>query len=471
MEVMARPALALAAILVCSACLKKDPLYCDESTPCADPARPFCDVDGVYPASEGIKRTCIPDPFPDAGVGEPDAAGPRSIVGLATSGQQSCAVFNDGGLRCWGTGYLGRGYLEDEYTDGLPYRRGDIPTGGHVREVALGNDYMCIRYAAGGVRCWGFNSGGVLGHGDAGDIVGDSEDETPDKLSDLSLPGAAKQLAAGYDHMCVLLEAGTVHCWGANLYGALGYGHENFIGDAADAGPVSLGAAAVQLAAGTIFTCALLETKRVRCWGNDGAGRLGYGQPGDVGDNEVPDDIDPLDLGGDAVQVATGETHACALLDGGDVRCWGRRTAHGHPEVAEDIGDDETPASVATIDLGTAATQIIAGSGMSCAVLESGSVRCWGDMTAAENGSLGYGYEFAVGDNETPREAGTLLLGGDVDFISGGGASRKHSCVKLVNDEVRCWGANAGAQLGLGHTEDIGDDEEPDSEEQVRIID
>ena len=34
MESMARLALALAATLVCSACLKKDPLYCDESTPC-----------------------------------------------------------------------------------------------------------------------------------------------------------------------------------------------------------------------------------------------------------------------------------------------------------------------------------------------------------------------------------------------------------------------------------------------------
>ena len=62
------------------------------------------------------------------------------------------------------------------------------------------------------------------------------------------------------------------------------------------------------------------------------------------------------------------------------------------------------------------------------------------------------------------------MLGGDVDFISGGGAKRTHSCVKLVNGEVHCWGANSGAQLGLGHTENIGDDEEPDSEDQVRII-
>ena len=72
--------------------------------------------------------------------------------------------------------------------------------------------------------------------------------------------------------------------------------------------------------------------------------------------------------------------------------------------------------------------------------------------------------------SRTAYDADDRLAPGDVDFISMGGASRLHSCVKLVNGEVHCWGANAGAQLGLGHSEDIGDDEEPDSEDQVRII-
>ena len=309
--------------------------------------------------------------------------------------------------------------------------------------------------------------------GDGGDIVtvGDAETEIPEMLSDLPLAGPARQIAIGASHSCVLLESGDVHCWGSNLYGELGYGNENSIGDAGDSGPISLGAPATQIAAGSLFTCALLETKQVRCWGTAVSGRLGYGQPGDVGDNEVPDDIDPVDVGGNVLQIATGDTHACALLEGGDVVCWGDRDAHGHPEIDTDIGNDETPASVGPVDLGSAAKQIIAGSGMSCALLESGSVRCWGDLMAAESGALGYGGEYPVGDDETPRDAGTLMLGGDVDFISAGGASRSHSCVKLVNGEVHCWGANSGAQLGLGHTEDIGDDEEPDTEDQVRILD
>ena len=56
-------------LLSAGGCKVVDPLYCDESTPCTDPARPFCDLEAEHPASEGIKRTCIPDPFPDAGPG------------------------------------------------------------------------------------------------------------------------------------------------------------------------------------------------------------------------------------------------------------------------------------------------------------------------------------------------------------------------------------------------------------------
>ncbi|HKE20655.1 MAG TPA: hypothetical protein VKB80_37530 [Kofleriaceae bacterium] len=60
---------ALFLLLLASAtgCTKYDPLYCDESMSCTDPARPYCDLAGEYPASAGVARTCIPSPF-DAGM-------------------------------------------------------------------------------------------------------------------------------------------------------------------------------------------------------------------------------------------------------------------------------------------------------------------------------------------------------------------------------------------------------------------
>lgn len=59
------------ALLVATAfgCSRKVELFCDENTPCEDPELPFCDLTGEFPASEGIGRTCIPDPFAgDAGL-------------------------------------------------------------------------------------------------------------------------------------------------------------------------------------------------------------------------------------------------------------------------------------------------------------------------------------------------------------------------------------------------------------------
>ena len=99
------------AFVVLSACSKVDPLYCDPSTPCTDPERPFCDDNGEYPASDGIKHTCIPDPFgPDAapqGECEPETSTCANDIEARcdSNGHQlpdrSCSLGCDGtGTRC-----------------------------------------------------------------------------------------------------------------------------------------------------------------------------------------------------------------------------------------------------------------------------------------------------------------------------------------------------------------------------------
>ncbi|MCE9580583.1 MAG: hypothetical protein K8W52_46110 [Deltaproteobacteria bacterium] len=66
---------AAVASLALASCATKDKLYCETDQDCSDnPGRPYCDVAGVYPESEGIGKTCIASPF-DAGVPDPvDAA-------------------------------------------------------------------------------------------------------------------------------------------------------------------------------------------------------------------------------------------------------------------------------------------------------------------------------------------------------------------------------------------------------------
>jgi alpha-tubulin suppressor-like RCC1 family protein len=144
-----------------------------------------------------------------------------------------------------------------------------------------------------------------------------------------------------------------VRCWGANHNGRLGYGNHHDIGDdesPAAAGDVPIGGKVTQIAAGEHATCALLESGGVRCWGKGELGELGYGNTEDIGDDETPAEAGDIVLGGKAIHVAVGYLHACAILETGAVRCWGRADpgSLGYGNV-QDIGDDETPASAGDV--------------------------------------------------------------------------------------------------------------------------
>jgi len=102
---------------------------------------------------------------------------------------------------------------------------------------------------------------------------------------------APAQVAAGAYHTCALLTNGSVRCWGRNTYGPLGYGNTITIGDdeaPKSAGDVKVGGAVTQIAAGSDHTCALLTNGNVRCWGDGSYAPHGYGNTNDIGDNETP---------------------------------------------------------------------------------------------------------------------------------------------------------------------------------------
>jgi hypothetical protein len=125
-----------------------------------------------------------------------------------------------------------------------------------------------------------------------------------------------------------------------------------------------------------------------------------------------------LGAGRTAIAITANGTHTCAVLDDGTVRCWGAN-ALGQLGLGNtaDVGDNELPSSVPTVKLGAGRTAkaIAAGAVHTCARLDDDSVRCWGEGTV---GRLGY-CDFAevgdksadIGDNETPDTAGPVNLG------------------------------------------------------------
>ncbi|HEY0132524.1 MAG TPA: hypothetical protein VGB85_00555 [Nannocystis sp.] len=391
-----------------------------------------------------------------------------SALQVSAGANFTCAVVTGGRVRCWGFGdygALGLASTERIGDDELPSSAPDVDVGGAVAEVAAGGygSGVCARLVDGAVRCWGYDQTftGILGQMNQATI---GDDESPADVPPIDLGGPATQLSFG-GHACALLRGGAVRCWGSNDAGRLGYGHTEDIGDdetPASAGDVDVGDTVLALAVGGTHTCALLPAGRVRCWGIGQDGQLGHGNldplgPPElswIGDDETPAAMGDVPVGGTVVQLAAGMFHTCALLDTGGVRCWGANTfgALGHNLTHhDDIGDDETPASMGDVPIGAPAIQVAAGGSHSCALLTTGAVRCWGDNSY---GQLGLGHTQSL----TAAQAPDIDLGGLATAIH---ISSDQSCAVLVDGTLRCWGRNFWGELGQGHTEDIGDDETP----------
>ena len=327
---------------------------------------------------------------------------------------------------------------------GAPAEQASAPASPQAGGLDVDAHHSCALMPNAAVRCWGHEVSGQLGLA-ATNTIGD--DETPAAASAVDLgPGrTARAVATGNYHSCAVLDDGSVRCWGFGTSGQLGYGRTDTIGDnetPGSAGPVDLGRGrtARAISAGGVHTCAVLDDGSVRCWGFGEDGRLGTGNTRTIGDDETPGSIPPVDLGPGrtARAVSAGAGHTCAVLDDGSVRCWGYgvngRLGYGS---RDSVGDDEVPGSMAPVDLGAGhtATAITAGEAHTCAILNDANVRCWG---YAGHGQLGYGDEQSIGDNESPGDAGPVDLGPDAAAVAIS-AGDVHNCVVLAGGRVRCW--------------------------------
>ena len=107
---------------------------------------------------------------------------------------------------------------------------------------------------------------------------------------------------------------------------------------------------------------------------------MGLGNRKTIGDNELPSTITSINLGTARVKkISLGSGFACALLDNGDVKCWGQNN-FGQLGVGntDTIGDNEHPASQSAVNLPEDVVDISTGEDFACALLKSGSLKCWG---------------------------------------------------------------------------------------------
>jgi len=99
--------------------------------------------------------------------------------------------------------------------DSTPSLATDVLTG--VSAITAGFGHVCALMTAGGVRCWGRNDQGQLGDGTLLDRL------TP---TDTDVLTEVQAITAGYSHTCALMKTGAVRCWGSRGEGQLGDGAE-----------------------------------------------------------------------------------------------------------------------------------------------------------------------------------------------------------------------------------------------------
>ncbi len=409
-------------------------------------------------------------------------SGERSLQAgyIDSLSRHSCAVLGTGSLRCWGendNGELGYGNTNDIGDTELPSTAGPVSLGAGrtATAVATGYNHTCVILDNGSVRCWGEGSTGALGYGNATDI---GDNELPSAVGTVSIGAGrtAVAIAAGGYHTCVILDTGAVRCWGfAGTAGVLGYGSTQTIGDnelPSSVGTVNLGSGrtAVAISANDRATCAILDTGNVRCWGSNSAGVTGnYTTVGAVGDDETPATVPVLELGNGrtATAISVGYDHTCVVLDNGRIRCWGQNGSGrlGFPGSSV-IGDNEAPSEAQLVDLsGRRAISVDTAVIHTCAVLESAEVRCWG---VGGSGELGYGNPNTIGDDEAPGSVGPVSLGGAQGAVAIA-TGDSFSCAVREDGALRCWGEGSDGRTGYGGTVDIGDNELPSSVNPVDL--
>jgi alpha-tubulin suppressor-like RCC1 family protein len=396
-----------------------EPVTCAGTAPCAKQLvagrHHFCAL-----MSDGTVR-CWGDPEygalgapppknpPDGGSGVRVVADLSTATQLSAARATTCARLGDGSVHCWGSNSDGQLGLDDVKPTWDEYEHMS-PMPAAIRDPALrvdvGPHNVCAVLGPNKVSCWGQNDkaqltrtplafvmgpglatldplsvattsfGGNTGFvlttggevfswgavaGNDGWVSGRMSSITPDPVPNRVLVDHVTKLVASdslqkdeggplgiatigpipgppikaHGHACVI-AAGEVHCWGRSDTGALctGLPDEELLPAHA---PVMKGRKAwpQQLAVGDELTCARMTDGTVQCCGAAGLGRLGTGFK-----DLYSAFLEPVtSFTGHAVQIATSYRAVCALVQGGTVECWGSNV-HGELGTAT---PDESP--------------------------------------------------------------------------------------------------------------------------------
>ncbi len=232
----------------------------------------------------------------------------NGISAIAAGGVQTCALTVNGGVKCWGSNATGTLGNNSWFSSSIPVDVVGLSSG--VTAITAGYQHTCALTTAGGVKCWGRNNDGQLGN--------NLNTHSLIPVDVMGLTNGVIAIAAGGWHTCALTMAGGVKCWGNNGSGQLGHGNYSDGWSYIPVNVYGLTGGVIALAAGDLHTCGLTTSGGVKCWGGNYEGELGNNS---YSNSFVPVNVYALSSGVSAI--AAGGIHTCALTTTGGVKCWG----------------------------------------------------------------------------------------------------------------------------------------------------
>ena len=352
--------------------------------------------------------------------------------GLISNGNiHTCAILDNASTMCWGSD--GDGRLGDGGEDNAVSKPTGFvinPEGESFKSIHAGHENTCGITDSGKLYCWGNNNNGKNGIGST------NTEKLPSTPVTFNQNTTIEKLSMGLYHSCAIDSDNTVWCWGRAWNGNLGSGD----GNADQYAPVQVELPgendfATEIAAGERFTCALLGNGAISCWGHDGSNQLGDSAD-TTGDQNTPQSYVSLPSGRIAVDIDAGQNHACAVLDNGSIVCWGYNN-YGKLGSSFSSLANSLPVYINTTQ-NKSFTQVSTGYDHTCALLENGTGMCWGRNTHGQLGNdstTNSFYPVYINQSQT----GPLIA------IS---AKNIHTCAINASGGAFCWGSAHSGALG-----------------------
>ena len=340
------------------------------------------------------------------------------VTAITAGYSHDCALLSDKTIKCWG--YNRRGQLGDGTIANTK-----IPVAvlgiSNVKAVTAGYNFTCVLLEDGGVRCWGLNSSGQLGDGSVSNSL------SPVVVS--GLDSDVVRLTAGFDFACAVHQSGKIMCWGNNVSGQLGNGKSE-----RSVTPVNVdivNSKVLTASAGYAHTCAVTEDGKGHCWGLSNDGQLGDSNPTLTSLANVVEGLGIHSVN----DIKTTYYSSCALTVGGGVKCWGSNNSG-------ELGDGTTEPKYESVDvlgLTSNVRTVEKNSESACAITTAGGLKCWGSN-----------YHYNLGDGTDNNQTSPVDVIGLTSGVQSVALSDYSACAVTVAGGLKCWGDNQFGNLGNG---------------------